>query len=136
MHWVLIYDGACGFCKWTAALLLDWDRAGRLRPLALGTPEADALLHELTPAERAASFHLVSPAGERRSGGEALPAVLDLLPAGFIPARALAALPGLTDRGYRWVATNRIAISRWVPSRAKRRASERVKQREDELSAR
>ncbi|HWF56710.1 MAG TPA: hypothetical protein VG223_18875, partial [Solirubrobacteraceae bacterium] len=61
--------------------------------------------------------------------------LLRLLPGGGAPARALSATPGLTDRGYRWVAANRTAISRWVPSRSKRRAAAAVKKREDELGA-
>jgi hypothetical protein len=35
-------------------LLLALDRPRTLRPLPLGTPEADYLLHELTPEERRA----------------------------------------------------------------------------------
>ena len=55
----MIYDADCGFCKWSLALLLSLDRRGELRPLALGTAEADRLLADLTVAERNASWHLV-----------------------------------------------------------------------------
>jgi predicted DCC family thiol-disulfide oxidoreductase YuxK len=54
----VIYDDDCGFCRWALALLLDLDR-GAMRPLPLGTPEADYLLHDLAPEERDASWHLV-----------------------------------------------------------------------------
>ena len=75
-----------------------------------------------------ASWHLISPSGERRSGGAAVPPLLSVLPAGRLPAAGLARFPRLTDRGYRWVAEHRSQLSKWVPSRAKQRSSERVHQ--------
>src|SRR5213595_137897 len=60
-HWAVIYDADCGFCKWLLAGVLRWDRAARLRPLALQRPEAGDLVADLTPAERMASWHLISP---------------------------------------------------------------------------
>jgi predicted DCC family thiol-disulfide oxidoreductase YuxK len=127
---VVLYDADCGFCKWLLSGLLRWDRAALLYPIALQRPEADALLQELTPADRMASWHLISPTGERRSGGAALPALLRALPAGRLPAAVVARFPRLTDRAYRWVADHRSELSKWVPSSAKERAGERVEQRE------
>lgn len=128
--WLVLYDGDCGLCKWLLAGLLRFDRAGHLRPVALQRPEAEALLADLDPAERMASMHLVSPDGARTSGGEALPALLGLLSGGRLPAAALGRFPRSTDRFYRWVATHRIGISRFVPRRLKQRAAERVRARE------
>jgi predicted DCC family thiol-disulfide oxidoreductase YuxK len=130
-RWVVLYDADCGFCKWLLSALLRWDRAGRLQPIALQRSEAGDLLRELTPAERMASWHLISPSGQRHSGGAALPPLLRLLPGGRVPAAAFAQFPGLTDRGYRWVAEHRSQLSRWVPASAKQRASERVRRREE-----
>lgn len=130
--WVVLYDANCGFCKWLLSALLRWDRAARLHPIALQQPEADDLLQGLTPAERMASWHLISPRGERRSGGAAVPPLLRVLPAGRAPAAAFARFPRLTDRGYRWVAEHRSQLSKWVPSSAKQRASQRVHQREQD----
>ena len=126
-RWAVLYDRDCGFCMWLLAGLLRWDRASRLRPIALQRPEADHLLADLEPAERMASWHLISPGGKRRSGGAALPPLLRLLPGGHVPAAAFAQFPGLTDCGYRWVAAHRSQLSRWVPKRAKERASELVR---------
>jgi predicted DCC family thiol-disulfide oxidoreductase YuxK len=128
--WVVLYDGACGFCKWTLAWLLRLDRDRRLRPLALQREEADPFLAGLEPEVRMASFHLVTPDGRRLSGGEALPALLRLLRGGRLPAALLDRLPTLTDAGYRWIAANRPQLSRFVPRRSKRRAAERVRARE------
>ena len=127
---MVLYDADCGFCKWLLAGLLRWDRAVRLRPLPLQRPEADELLSDLGPAERMASWHLISPTGTRRSGGAALAPLLRLLPRGRVPAAAFARFPKLTERGYRWVAEHRSQLSRWVPTSSKRPASERVRQRE------
>ena len=128
--WLVLYDGDCGLCKWLLAGLLRFDRGGRLRPVALQRPEAEVLLADLDPVDRMASMHLVSPDGARTSGGEALPALLGLLAGGRLPAAVLGRLPRFTDRFYRWVATHRIGISRFVPRRLKRRAAERIRARE------
>jgi predicted DCC family thiol-disulfide oxidoreductase YuxK len=132
-RWAVLYDADCGFCKWLLSALLRWDRAARLHPIALQQAEADKLLQELTPGERMASWHLVAPSGERRSGGAAAPPLLRVLPAGRLPAAALDRFPRLTDRGYRWVALHRSQLSKCVPSSAKQRASQRVRQREQAL---
>lgn len=128
--WTVIYDADCGFCNWLLALLLRWDRAEQLHPVALQRPEADALLAELTIAERNASWHLVSPSGERHSGGAAFAPVLNLLPAGRTLGAGVARVPKLADRAYRWTAAHRMQLSRWVPAAAKRRAKARVRERE------
>jgi predicted DCC family thiol-disulfide oxidoreductase YuxK len=132
-RWTILYDADCGFCAWLLSTLLRWDRAARLQPIALQRSEADELLQALTPAERTASWHLISPSGERSSGGAAVPPLLRALPAGRIPATAFARFPRLTDRGYRWVAEHRSQLSRLVPSSAKQRAGQRVRQRERDL---
>jgi predicted DCC family thiol-disulfide oxidoreductase YuxK len=134
--WLVLYDGECGFCKWLLGWLLRFDRARRLRPVALQRPEAEALLADLDPAERMASWHLVAPDGQRISAGPALPSLLRLLPGGRLLAAVLDRFPRLTAAGYRWVAAHRIGISRFVPRRAKERGAERVRARELELVSR
>jgi predicted DCC family thiol-disulfide oxidoreductase YuxK len=124
--WTVIYDGDCGVCQTLLSLLLRADRDRRLRPLALRTAAADALLADLTPTERDASWHLVDPAGRRESAGAAAPPLLRLLPGGSPLAALLARVPGPTDRAYRAVADHRSAIGRWVPSGVKRRARRTV----------
>jgi predicted DCC family thiol-disulfide oxidoreductase YuxK len=129
-RWKVLYDGDCGFCKWLLAALLRWDRADRLQPIALQRPEAGDLLRDLSPAERMASWHLVSPDGRRSSGGTALAPLLRLLPGGRMPAAAVARVPRLTDRAYRWIAEHRTQLSKRVPGGAKRRAARQVEERE------
>ena len=119
----MIYDSDCGFCKWCLALLLSLERGGggngALRPLPLGTPEADRLLADLTVEERDASWHLVID-GERSSAGAALAPAMAFVRGGRVPATAFRRFPGASERGYRWVADHRGLLGRFVPARARR----------------
>lgn len=131
-RWTLLYDADCGFCKWIASGVLVWDRHKRIVPRAIQSAQAQALLSELSPEARLASWHLISPDGERISAGSALAPLLRLLPAGTIPAHGIARLPRLTSRAYDWVANHRTQLSKAVPAGMKRRASERVNRAEVE----
>jgi predicted DCC family thiol-disulfide oxidoreductase YuxK len=124
----VIYDADCGFCRWSLALLLAWDSAGRgraaaLRPLPLGTAEADRLLADLGEEQRNASWHLVID-GRRHSAGAALSPALALLPRGRRLAALFARFPHATEWGYRWVADHRGFLGRFVPERARRWAGQ------------
>lgn len=137
---IVIYDDDCGFCRWALALLLREDRAAALRPLPLGTAEADYLLHDLAPEERAASWHLVIdpppvPGAEqlsfdappaRFSAGAAFAPALSFLPRGRRWSRLVARIPGPTERGYRWVADHRRLLGRLLPARARARADQEI----------
>jgi predicted DCC family thiol-disulfide oxidoreductase YuxK len=125
----VLYDGDCGFCRTALALVLRADTARRLRPLALGSEEADRLLHDLTVEQREACWHLVDPAGQRTSAGAAAPPLLRLLPGGGVPAAVLARVPATTERAYAFVADHRSTLSRLVPAQAKRRATGLVARR-------
>jgi predicted DCC family thiol-disulfide oxidoreductase YuxK len=147
---IVIYDNDCGFCRWSLAVLLSRDAERSedrraLRPLPLGTPEADYLLHDLTVEEREASWHLVidPPAAAdfeqlsfdlsgpatggapitgalRFSAGAAFAPALRLLPRGRRLAWLVARVPGTTERGYRWVAGHRGLLGHLVGRRARR----------------
>jgi predicted DCC family thiol-disulfide oxidoreductase YuxK len=134
-RWLVLYDGECGLCIWLLALLLRLDSERRLRPAALQGAEAERLLADLAPAERIASWHLISPQGARYSAGAALPVLMRQLRFGRLPAGALARLPGLSEHGYRWVADHRTQLSRLVPRGVKRRAARYVGSREQESAA-
>lgn len=129
-QWLVLYDADCGFCMWLLSALLRWDRASRVRPLALQRAEADELLTDLTEEQRMQSWHLISPSGERTSAGAALAPLLRLLPGGTLPAAVTERLPALTDRAYRLLAKHRGQLAKLVPSASKRRAGERVRARE------
>jgi predicted DCC family thiol-disulfide oxidoreductase YuxK len=118
---VVLYDDDCGFCRWTLALLLTWDRRGRLRVVALQEPEAEALLAGMDLEERMASAHVVLEDGTVRSGGAAAGPVAALLPGGAPLARAARLLgDSFMDRAYRAVADRRGALGRLVRPRCRR----------------
>jgi predicted DCC family thiol-disulfide oxidoreductase YuxK len=122
----VLYDDGCGFCAWGVGVLLAWDRRGRLRAVAIASDEGQALLAPVPPAARAGSWHLAAPDGTVNSAGAAVAPVLRLLPLGRPLAVLPAALPGPTERAYRWVARNRRRIGRLVPAGARARARRRL----------
>jgi predicted DCC family thiol-disulfide oxidoreductase YuxK len=116
---LVLYDPACGFCRVTLALLLRWDTRAVLRPVALGSEEADALLLDMPEQERMASWHLVE-SGRIHSGGAAFPPVFGRLPGGGPLARLTQRFPDASERAYRWVADHRSLLGRPLPASARR----------------
>jgi len=116
----ILYDPDCGFCRVCLAVVLSWDRQGRLRPVALGSVQADALLVGMPEAEQMASWHLVLRDGTVWSAGAASSPLFRLLPAGAPFARLAERFPRAAERGYRWVADRRTVFSRLLPAAAKR----------------
>jgi predicted DCC family thiol-disulfide oxidoreductase YuxK len=116
----ILYDPDCGFCRVCMAVVLRWDRRERLRPVALGTQEADALLARMPEHERMESWHLVLPDGAVRSAGAAFSPLLRLLPGGAPLARLTDRFPSASERGYRWAADHRTALGKLLPAAARR----------------
>jgi predicted DCC family thiol-disulfide oxidoreductase YuxK len=116
----ILYDRDCGFCRVCMGVVLRWDRHGRLRPVALGSEEAGALLQGMPEAEQMESWHLVLPDRSVRSAGAAFSPLLRLLPGGAPLARLSDRFPGASERGYRWVADHRTAFGKLLPDGAGR----------------
>jgi predicted DCC family thiol-disulfide oxidoreductase YuxK len=110
----ILYDDDCGFCRWSLAVVLVWDRRGTLRPVALQDPEADDLLRDMPPEERTRSWHLVTEEGVS-SAGAAAPHLLRRLPGGTPLALVFERLPRATGHGYRFVADNRSKLGELLP---------------------
>ena len=125
----LVYDRDCGFCRWCLGKVLAWDRHGAVRPVALGTPEADRLLAEVSGDERASSWHLIGDDGEVRSAGAGFEPLLELLPAAGPLGGLARRFPHATERGYRLVSGNRSFFGKFVTEGAKRRADARIAER-------
>ena len=125
----LIYDEDCGFCRWCLGKVLSWDRRGEVRPVPLGSPEADRLLVGMPRDEQSASWHLVDEAGTVHSAGAGFPPLLRLLPGGDPLSAVAARAPRPVDRGYRWVAGHRGWWGKLVTEGAKRRADRRIDSR-------
>ena len=123
---IVFYDRDCGFCRWSLAKLLRLDRARRLRPVPIQSPEADLHLSVMDDATRMGSWHLAVDEGNVYSGGAAVAPLLDLLSGGKLPAALFRRFPRLTNRGYRWVAGHRTPLARPLSRSAVRRATARI----------
>ena len=110
----MLYDEGCRFCTAVAGALA----ARGLAVAAIGSPAGNTWLRDLDHGDRYAAFHAIDGAGRRRSGGAAVPLVLEALPGGRLPAALARGTPGATHLGYALVARNRGALSRVVGSRA------------------
>jgi predicted DCC family thiol-disulfide oxidoreductase YuxK len=119
---VILYDDDCGFCKWTLARVLKWDRERRLRPVALQSPEAEALLQGMSREERLESWHLVVD-GRVWSAGAAFEPLTRVVGRWRPLGRLAGRFPRVSERSYRWVAEHRSRLGR--PVRPWRDAAER-----------
>jgi predicted DCC family thiol-disulfide oxidoreductase YuxK len=126
---ILIYDRDCGFCRWCLGKVLAWDRRRAVRPVALGTPEANRLLGDMPTEQQMSSWHLVDGDGAVHSAGAGFEPLFRLLPGGGPFAAAASRLPGATERGYRFVSGNRSIWGKFVADGAKRRADARIAER-------
>jgi acetyl esterase len=111
----LIYDGECGFCRETVALLSKWDRERRLTMIPYQEQARVAAFRIPLPA-LAAAMHLVLPDGRVLAGADAAADVLRLLPGKRWLAR-LFGFPGVLPaarRVYGWIARRRHCLVRGV----------------------
>ncbi|HSJ51146.1 MAG TPA: DUF393 domain-containing protein [Actinomycetota bacterium] len=118
MAWVLVYEGECGFCRWSADLVLRWDRRRCLRAVPIRSEEGDRLLAGIPFSRRVATWHLRAPEGRVESGGRAVAPLLRLLPGGAPLAATAERFPGATDRLYELVARHRERLGRLIGRRA------------------
>ena len=125
---LLLYDGKCRFCRWSAAKVLALDRRRNLRPVDLHSAEADALFEGVNEEERFGSWHLVTR-GERASAGAAFSPLFEALQWGRVPSKLLDRAPGLTERSYALVASRRSSLGSLVSEGADQRARERLGER-------
>ena len=117
---LIFFDQSCGFCRRMLQLVYRRDQKceRRLFPIALQDRAADRELPGLSTEQRMESWHLKTPDGEILSGGAALAPLCDLLLLPRLAGKFLRDQPELADRGYRWVATHRVAfgrLTRWLP---------------------
>ena len=126
------------------AVLLKWDRQGRLRSVPLTSTEGEELLAGMPEPDRMASWHLVRPGRQRNvpenatsrchpeihSAGAAFSPLLLLLPGGTPLARLAGRFPRAAERGYRWVADHRTAFGRLLPGAVKRWADRVISESE------
>ena len=109
---IVLYDGGCGFCRWSASMIASWDRARRLRFAPIRGAEGASRLGDMDRARRDGSWHLITRDGRVASAGAAVPLLLRELPGGGPLARVAEALPRTTDRAYRALARRRRVLGR------------------------
>ncbi len=109
---VLLYDEDCCFCRWSLDKILAWDRAKRVRPIAIQSEEGSRLLAPIAPDARLDSWHLVRDDGRLFSAGAAAEPLARLLPGGRPLAAVFAAFPGVTERAYGFAARHRFWLAR------------------------
>lgn len=111
---VLLFDQDCDFCRWSLDKILAWDRAKRVRPVAIQSEEGSRLLAPIAPDTRLHSWHLVRADGRLFSAGAAAEPLARLLPGGRPLAAVFAAFPGLTQRAYGFAARHRFRLARFL----------------------
>ncbi len=126
---LLFYDADCGFCRWSLARLLAWDRHRRVRPVAIQSAEGQRLLGDVSEAQRLSSWHLIGPDGRLHSAGAGAAPLLRTLSGGAPLAALLERFPSATEGAYAWVAAHRGRLGRLIPAAAKRRADARIRRR-------
>lgn len=90
----LIYDPACSLCERLKDAVVAMDRRSWVTPLSLHDPRVHSLLPPESIRSGAENFHMVSFSGRVRTGAEAIPDILRLLPGGGIAAWGLEHAPG------------------------------------------
>lgn len=110
----VLYDEDCGFCRWSADAIRRWDSRRALAFAPIQSERGSELLHAVPVGLRLDSMHAVTPDGRVWSGGEAVRAILDLLPYASPPASLAATFPEATDHLYRLVARHRERLGRWL----------------------
>jgi predicted DCC family thiol-disulfide oxidoreductase YuxK len=127
---LVLYDGNCGFCKVTLAVLLRWDRAHRLDATPIQSTLGQQVLGGMPAEDRLSSWHLLDDAGELHSGGPGLPVVFAALPRGAAFAGVASRFPATTARAYGWVAAHRVLLGRPIGARPRAWAARVIAERE------
>ena len=115
---VLLYDGDCRFCRFTARAIEALDRRRRFGYLPFADELALDLLAPVPADERQHSIHLVFPDGDIASAGDALAELSRVLPLGGVlsdAARDHQRVRGAFRWGYGLVADRRGQLSSLVP---------------------
>ncbi len=123
---LVFYDEECGYCRWSVATLLRFDRDQRLRLIAIQSPRGERLLADVAPEQRLASAHLIDADGQLFSGGDAAAPIAAAMPSLARAAPLLRHLARPVNAGYKLVAANREQFGRLVGSSSRERADRAI----------
>jgi predicted DCC family thiol-disulfide oxidoreductase YuxK len=116
MTGTLVFDGNCGFCTRSRAVLLRMDRHQRIRTIALQHPEA-AVRTGLDCDALRESVWWLNDNGTLWSGAHAISAALSAALGTRVPLwlQRMPVLRQLSEGVYRWVAAHRFRLPGGVP---------------------
>ena len=123
---LVFYDEDCGYCRWSVARLLRFDRDRRLRLIPIQSPAGERLLADVAPELRLASAHLIDGDGQLFSGGDAAAPIAAALPSLAPTAPLLRRLSRPVNASYKLVAANREQFGRLVGSSSRERADRAI----------
>lgn len=112
--YTVVYDGECGICRRSVALLRDWDTRGRLELLPFQAEGVMDRYADIDEIEFRKAVQVIAPDGRHWSGADAVEKALARTPKGRCIAwifRLPFARP-IARRVYRWVARNRSKVAR------------------------
>lgn len=113
----VLYDGACGFCRFCLALLLVWDRSKLLNPIAIQAPEGQRALESVEMEQRLRSAHVVTANGTVLSGANGAPPMFRRLPGGYPIAAVVAVAMPVSRLAYRLLTLARPTLGSILPAR-------------------
>ncbi len=123
---LVFYDEECGYCRWSVAQLLRFDRDDSLRLIAIQSAEGERLLAAVPAHLRLASAHLIDGDGRLYSGGDAAAPIAAALPQLARTAPLLRRLSRPVNASYNLIAANRERIGRLVGSASRERADRAI----------
>ena len=116
---MLLYDGECRLCRFTARCVARLDRDHEIGLLPLQDGAAEALLTTLAEGERLDTWRMVRPAGSLTGYGSGIPDLLETMGLTRTAGRLLRRVPvGSLDALYRVAARNRGVLGRLIPDGA------------------
>ena len=115
---VIVYDGACAFCRKAIEGIRKRDRKRQFRYLPRQTPGLDEKYPELALANFDTGMRLIQPDGTVHIGADAIYVISSKLPffRWFAWTYQVPLIKAVTRGIYSWVATNRLKLSRYCNS--------------------
>ena len=102
MAYYLLYDENCSLCVRFMQAVKRRDRRGRIEPVGFQDFRIPTIVPLMTRGELENSFHLVFPDGKVKSGPQAMPHLLELLPSMRLVGWLLRIVPG-SEKISEWI---------------------------------
>ena len=113
---IALYDGYCAICQTTVAIIRPLDWLKRVQFVDLHEPDVATRFPQFTHDELMGQMHVIEESGKVFGGFDGTRRLLKAVPLGF-PIWLNLQLPfmdGVGKRVYRWIATHRYTINRFL----------------------